>query len=176
MKAIVVYTSKYGSTEQYATWIAEELGCKAEKLQNVTQEQLSNYDTIIYGGWIFASSVSGFKKFLALMNPVEQKRLVLFTVGFTSTEEKAFYDEAANKAMPLQWKERFSVFHLRGNQMYTKMSGVHKLIMKMQKSLIAKKPQSERSADDQFLIDHFGEDIIFVDKKNVAPIVNAVKQ
>jgi menaquinone-dependent protoporphyrinogen IX oxidase len=175
MKAIVVYTSKYGSTEQYAAWIAEELGCKVEKLQNVTQEQLLHYDTIIYGGWIFASSISGFKKFLAMMNPAEQKRLVLFTVGFTNTEDKAFYDDVANKAMPPQWKERFEVFHLSGNQMYTKMSGVHKLVMKMIKTMIAKKPQTERSADDQFLIDHFGEDIIFADKKNVAHVIASLK-
>ena len=28
-KAIVIYTSKRGSTKQYAEWIAEDLGCEA---------------------------------------------------------------------------------------------------------------------------------------------------
>jgi len=29
MNTIVIYRSKYGSTKQYAEWIAEELGCEA---------------------------------------------------------------------------------------------------------------------------------------------------
>lgn len=50
MKAIVVYTSKYGTTEKYARWIAEGLHCPAKELQDISAQDLTAYDTIIYGG------------------------------------------------------------------------------------------------------------------------------
>ena len=35
MNAIVIYKTKYGSTKQYAEWIAEELGCDFIDAKNV---------------------------------------------------------------------------------------------------------------------------------------------
>ena len=37
MNSIVIYKSKYGSTESYAKWIADELGCEAVDAKNMTQ-------------------------------------------------------------------------------------------------------------------------------------------
>ena len=40
MKSIVVYESKYGSTERYAKWIGEELGCRVSNISEVSLEEL----------------------------------------------------------------------------------------------------------------------------------------
>lgn len=61
MKNIVVYESKYGSTEKYAKWIGEELNCKVSKISDVTTEELLNYDNIVFGGWLQAGKIKGFK-------------------------------------------------------------------------------------------------------------------
>jgi len=44
MNTVVVYTSKYGSTEKYAHWIAEALGCNAKNFLNYRQKI---YQTLI---------------------------------------------------------------------------------------------------------------------------------
>ena len=48
-KAIVIYTSKRGSTEQYAKWIAEDLGCEAIPLSDPRMKDINlyEYDCII---------------------------------------------------------------------------------------------------------------------------------
>lgn len=49
MKSIVVYESKYGSTEKYAKWIGEELNCKVSKIGDTNIDDLLNYDNIVLG-------------------------------------------------------------------------------------------------------------------------------
>ena len=62
MKSIVVYESKYGSTERYAKWIGEELGCRGSNISEVSLEELLTYDNIVFGGWLHAGTIKGLKK------------------------------------------------------------------------------------------------------------------
>ena len=64
-KSIVIYTSKRGSTKQYAEWIAEDLGCRAVPLDDVLKEgmDLHGYGCVIYGGWIRGSGIVDFDRF-----------------------------------------------------------------------------------------------------------------
>lgn len=59
MKYLVICDSQYGFTEQYARWIAEELGCPCVARKDVKPEQLQKYDGLIYGGGLYAGGVSG---------------------------------------------------------------------------------------------------------------------
>lgn len=49
-KVVVIYGSKYGTTEKYAKWISEELNCDLFSYKSIKKDNLLNYDTIIYGG------------------------------------------------------------------------------------------------------------------------------
>ena len=59
MKTIVIYKTKYGSTKTYAEWIAKELDCKAVCTKEVKIDDLMNYDTIVYGGGLYAEVIAG---------------------------------------------------------------------------------------------------------------------
>ena len=48
MANIVVYESKYGSTEKYAKWIGAELNCKVKRISEVSIEELESYEIIIF--------------------------------------------------------------------------------------------------------------------------------
>ena len=50
MKIIVVYKSKYGTAEQYAKWIAEELNCEVKEMGEIKARDLDVYDGIIFRG------------------------------------------------------------------------------------------------------------------------------
>ncbi len=50
MKIIVVYKSKYGTAEQYAKWIAEELNCDIKEMGEIRARDLDAYDGIIFEG------------------------------------------------------------------------------------------------------------------------------
>lgn len=176
MNAIVVYTSRYGSAEQYARWIADALGCPAKALQRVPARELAQYDTIIYGGGLYAGSIAGFQAFLKKLGTAADKRLLLFMVGMTNPSQKEAYAEIAQRCIPAQWQGRFSVFALRGNQMFSKMSTAHKLMMRIPKAAAQKKPPQERTEDDRLFIEYFGQDVLFVTRSQIEPILQALRE
>ena len=73
----VIYKSKYGTTKQYAKWIAEELGASLFEASSINPSQLMTYDVVVYGGGLYAGGIIGVK--LVTGNPC--KSLVVFTVG-----------------------------------------------------------------------------------------------
>lgn len=173
-KTIVIYTSKYGSAEKYAKWIAEALACPVKGLKDIHDRELSDYDTIIYGGGLYAGSVAGIKKFLQQLNSSNEKRLILFMVGMTNPAEKDIYEELAKRNLPQEWREKFEIFSFRGDLNFSKMSGLHKLMMRMRKSIAEKSPETERTEDDRQFLETFGSDVIFTSREQVEPLVNFI--
>lgn len=171
MKPIVIYTSKYGSTEQYAQWLAESLACPMKKMADISTQELASYDTIIYGGGIYAGNIAGFKKFAAKLETLQDKKVIVFMVGMTNPNEKEFYAEVAANALPAEWQDQVKAFALQGDLLYTKMRWLHKQMMKMMKSAAVKKAVAERTADDQKIIENFGSDILFASRKQLAPLL-----
>ena len=49
----VVYATEYGSAEQYARWIGQELGADENEIHQVYKEKLETYRTVIYGGGLY---------------------------------------------------------------------------------------------------------------------------
>lgn len=95
MKNIVVYKSKYGSTEKYAKWIGEELNCKVSKIGNINIDDLLNYDNIVFGGWLHAGSIKGFKQIYKDIDKLKNKNLIVFSVGLSIMDDKIL--EEVNK-------------------------------------------------------------------------------
>lgn len=175
MNAVVVYTSKYGSTEKYAHWIAEALGCSAKKLSELSSKDLLIFDTIIYGGGLYAGRIAGFKKFLSKLRNADNKTLALYMVGLVNPKAQGVYSEIAEKNIPPKWKDQFEVFVFRGDQQFSQMSAIHKLMMRMPKSMAEKKPLEQRTEDDQMFIDSFGKDVFFSSKTYILPLVDHIK-
>mgnify|MGYP001144650453 CR=1 FL=1 len=59
--SIVVYSSKTGFVKKYDQWIAAELSTEAVPAEDVKPEDLKDYDTIIYGGGLYAVGINGIK-------------------------------------------------------------------------------------------------------------------
>ena len=78
MKYLVICDSQYGFTEQYARWIAEELGCPCVARKELEPGELQKYDGLIYGGGLYAGGVSGskwFAKQLPVLARSEERRV-----------------------------------------------------------------------------------------------------
>ncbi|MBQ7702962.1 MAG: hypothetical protein IJT40_01160, partial [Firmicutes bacterium] len=63
---IVIYKSKYGTAEQYARWIAEELQCEVKELDEVTKDDIRENSNIIFGGGVHAGGIEGRDRFVKL--------------------------------------------------------------------------------------------------------------
>ncbi len=87
MKTIVVYSSQYGATEQYARWLAEALDADLYAVRAISADVLGGYDCILYGGGLYAGGVKGLPTFLKHFSKCEGKPLILFTCGIADPKD-----------------------------------------------------------------------------------------
>ena len=169
MKIAVVYRSKYGTTKQYAEWIAEALEASLFESRVVKPERLLDYDWVISGGGLYAGGISG----IGLVTKHPCNRLVIFTVGLASPEETD-YSEILAKNIPAEMQVK--IFHLRGGIDYQKLGIVHKGMMAMlKKFMLDKKDPATFTADDKAMLESYGGKVNFTDQQTIRPLVDYVK-
>lgn len=170
-KIAVIYKSHYGSTKQYAQWIAQELEVTPLEAKSVKPSELQNYDLVIYGGGLYASGIIGSE--LVTKNPC--KKLVLFTVGLADPS-LTDYTEIIEKNIPSELLETTKIFHLRGGIDYKKLSLVHRAMMAMMKKMtVDKKSESEYDAQDIAFMESYGGSVHFTNCESIMPLVEYVR-
>ncbi|MCP1110755.1 flavodoxin domain-containing protein [Ohessyouella blattaphilus] len=172
MKNIAVtYKTHYGTTKQYAQWIAEELGATLLEQKEANHANLQEYDLVIHGGGLYASGILGID--LVVKNPVNN--LIVFTVGMANPETTD-YTEIIHKNIPEGLREKTKIFHLRGGMDYGKLSVPHRAMMAMMKKMtIDKKSEAELTAEDIAFRDTYGGNVNFTDKATIAPLILYVR-
>ncbi|MCP1103329.1 menaquinone-dependent protoporphyrinogen IX oxidase [Aequitasia blattaphilus] len=173
MKNIVVtYKSHYGTTKQYAQWIAEELGATLLERKEATPAELQKYDLVIHGGGLYASGILGID--LVVKNPINN--LIVFTVGMANPETTD-YTEIVHKNIPEGLREKTKVFHLRGGMDYGKLSLPHRGMMAMMKKMtIDKKAEAELTDEDIAFKDSYGGNVHFIDRASIAPLIQYAQE
>ena len=166
----VICKSKYGTTKQYAEWIAEALEAKLFEASDVKPVQLMDFDVVVYGGGLYAGGVIGAK--LVTKNPC--KSLVLFTVGLADPKITD-YSEIIGKTLSHEQLAKAKVFHLRGGVDYSKLGLFHKVLMAMVKKAAEKKPLNERTGADHGLIETYGKNVDFTDRATIEPLIAYVR-
>lgn len=175
---IIVYESKYGSTKKYAEWLSEELSCDLAERKNTDIDKLLNYDTIIYGGGLYAGGVSGINLITNNFDKISNKNLILFTCGLADTNDKENIDhikQSLNKKLSAEMQDKITVFHLRGGIDYKKLNFIHKTMMKIMYRMLCKKDPETLKKDDKDLIATYGGVVDFTEKSTITPIIEYVK-
>lgn len=171
MKIAVIYKSNYGTTKQYATWIAEALGAELFERNAVSPEMLAQFDMVIYGGGLYASGILGIN--LVTENPC--KKLVVFTVGLANPS-LTDYSAIIEKNLPAELRSCVKVFHLRGGIDYGTLGIMHRGMMAMMKKMtIGKKAYDELTDEGKAFIDTYGKKVDFTNRQTILPLVQYVK-
>lgn len=174
-KIAVIYESKYGSTEKYAQWIANEAKADLFHCLEVNIEKLIAYDTIVYGGGLYASGIAGVSIITKNFESIKDKKIIVFTVGLASTDRKEVFAPIIEKNFSKQMRGNIKFFHLRGGIDYKKLNLIHKSMMAMLKTVIARKNPSKLTDDDKQLLATYGSKVDFTDKNTITSLVNYIK-
>ena len=83
---IIIYASQYGSTKQYADELSKRTGIETVEYTEITD--INQYDTIVYLAPLYAGSVMGLKKTLNKIRNVQDKKLIVGTVGLADPNDK----------------------------------------------------------------------------------------
>ncbi|BBF45110.1 hypothetical protein lbkm_3869 [Lachnospiraceae bacterium KM106-2] len=173
----VIYESKYGATRKYAEWIAQELACDFYERKTVKVRDLDVYDTIIYGGGLYAGGVSGIDLITKNFSLLKNKNLILFTCGLADPTDQQNTDhikESLKKVLTTEMQEKIKVFHLRGAIDYSKLNLVHKAMMAMLHKVMKKKDYDSLRQEDKDMLATYGKVVDFTDKETIQPIIDYV--
>ena len=171
MKTLVIYNSQTGFTKRYAQWIAEETSAQCVELKDAKKIDLNEFDSIIFGGWAMAGTITKVKWFCKKAQGLQGKKLVAFCVGASPVENPEI-DEFLRKTSAQEEFKNIRVFFCPGGLDYEKMSVASRTAMKMfVKMLDSNKNKTE---GDLKQIEMMSSSYDISDKKYIEPIVGYI--
>lgn len=174
MNPIVIYKSKYGSTKAYAEWIAEEIGCEAVDAKKVKADMLSEYDTIVYGGGLYAEIISGVTLITKNIDKLAGKKIAVFTTGLTPLDCRDYYDKLViEKNFKPEMLDKIKIFNFLGKMIIDELSLPHKAAIKTLKKIMQGKENPTEM--EQLLINLCDESGDFTDREAIKDLVEYIK-
>lgn len=174
MKTIVVYKSKYGSTRTYAEWIGEALDCEVVESGHITIDELIKYDTVIYGGGLYAEVIGGVQIITKNLESLKEKKIAIFTTGITPLDCREYYDKLVlarnfRGGVP----DNVKVFNFMGKMILDELTPVHRAAIKTLKKIMSGKKNPTDM--EKLLIELCDADGDFTDKGAIGGLVEYVK-
>ncbi len=174
MSTIVIYKTKYGATKKYADWIAEELGCEAVDAKKITLDDIIKYDTIIYGGGLYAEVINGVHMLTKNMDKLKDKKIAVYTTGITPTDCRDYYDKMViEKNFKDGLPENVRVFNYLGKMVVDELSLVHRTALKTLKKIMQGKENPTEM--EKLLVELCDADGDFCDKKAICELIEYVR-
>lgn len=173
MEELIVYQTIHGTSMQYAESLASKL--KLEAVNSKDFKEPAHHYHLIYIGGLYAGGVIGLKSTLKKVTPELLTHLTVASVGLSSDVNPIDIANREKSILPLipeQLHHRLTLYHLRGNIDYTKLSRVHRLMMWFVKR------QAERSqANDEetkLLIETYGKQTHLYNDRYLEPVMQEI--
>lgn len=128
----VLYHSIYGSTAQYAEWIAEETGAVCIDLKSHSIIDPDQADVLVFGSFVHAGTLSmRVCKFITdNIDVIKTKRCVLFSVSSSDPWSKNVR-LAFEHSLPPEYRSNIAFFPLQGRVETKKLKFMHKMMSRM---------------------------------------------
>lgn len=172
-KGIILYQSKYGATKKYAEWLQENTGFNCVETKNAKISLVSEYDTVILGGGIYASGIAGLSFLRKNIEALKGKEIIVFCVGASPYDKAAF-----NEIVLHNMKDKLTnipCFYCRGAWNMDAMNIVDRNLCKMLRKAVAKKQPDEYEVWEMALMEAGDESCDWTDKKYIEPILAMLK-
>ena len=162
-KALIIYGTKYGTTERYARELAKRTGIQPAPYGKINIPE--DCETIIYFGGLYAGGVKGLKETLPAIIKTAYKRLLIVTVGLADVEDDQNIENIRKsllKQLPPEVYEKAELYHLRGGIDYSRLDFPHKTMMKLLYTKAKNLPEEKKNAEVRAMIDTYGKQVDFV--------------
>jgi len=154
MKAIV-YTSNTGFTARYAEILHQQTGLPVWELSKAVK-LLPKGTPILYMGWLFASSVKGYR--------TAAKRFDIRAVCAVGLCDTGCMLQEVRKAISLP--EQIPLFTLQGGMDHSKLKGINKFMISMLQKMLAK--NQNPTEDDKRMMELVSNGGDYVDPAHTA--------
>jgi len=163
MSGLVIYSSKYGSTKEYAVELANKMKWEAISYKHVNNEKLDNAETVVLASSVRIGKmkIAGWAKRNAAR--LKNKCKAVIAVGGTETGKQEYYLDVVEKNLPFLDLKKEQIFGLGGRQIISEMKGFDAFVFKMLDKMM--KDDDERKKEILQEVDH-------MDMKLLEPIVS----
>jgi len=175
-KTIVLYNSKTGYTKKYAEWIAAELDSEISSQRDFNLERYKEFDNIIFGGSLYATGISGVKKFMKGFNEVEGKKIIVFATGLSLKSE-----EVRTEVMKANFKSAFEkqieFFYFRGGFNFQNLPAHDKVLMQLKKKMIERKAKkgTELTSDEKGMLTVYDHAVDYTNQRSIRGLLDYVR-
>ncbi|MGH4137556.1 flavodoxin domain-containing protein [Clostridium sp.] len=173
MNTVVIYKSKTGFAKKYAEWIAKDLSADIFDVSKITIKNLIKYDTIIYGGSLYAVGINGVKLITNNIEKLKDKKVIVFSTGVSPLTVDGIIDVRNKNFTPVQQKH-IKFFYLRGGFNYNHLTPFDKILMTLLKWKIKSKKEEKLTTDERGMLALYHNPVDFTKKKNIDEIINCV--
>ena len=163
MNGAIFFSTKHGSTAQYAHWIGEATDLPVFDVQDANADP-SKYDFLILGSALIFYKLTIRKWAKANLPSIENKSKMLFSVSGAGDSPKLHRWVAAS--LPEKLLSKMDHVALRGRMDPKKLNWGLRLIMRIG-ALINPDPQASKEERGGF---------DYVDQRSIAPIIKRVEQ
>lgn len=174
MNGIILYQSKYGATEKYASWLSEETGFPVMETKRAKIGDVEKYDTVVLGGGVYASGIAGLSFLKKNIDALKGKRMIVFCVGASPYDEKAFLETVQHNM-----KDKLCdipCFYCRGAWDMDRMTVIDRNLCKLLRKAVDKKSPDELENWEKALVAAGDGSCDWTDKKYLEPILSALRQ
>lgn len=177
MKSIVIYSSKRGSTKQYAEWIAEDLAktCECEIVPFAESKNINlyEYDLIVYGGWIRGSGIVDFDNMRNRLDGELLDKMIVFGVGIanqTADNYAQVWSLNIGKIDPKN-EHRTMMYILDGRYDPAAVTGFDAFLMKIVKKVLKSGSTKDASDDAEKMKSRIENGIDMVKRDNINSLI-----
>ncbi len=163
MTGAIFYSSKYGSTEQYANWIGEATGLPVFNVKDANIDP-SKYDFLILGSPIIYYKLSIRKWVKRHLVSIDSKPIIFFSVSGAPAGPKL--DGWIADSLPENFISKMNHVALRGRQIPEELTWYDRMMLKIG-ALTNKDPEARKQELKGF---------DFMDKSSIEPILKLAQQ
>ena len=163
MKGAIFFSTKYGSTAQYANWIGDATGLPVFNVKEANAD-LSTYDFLILGSPIIYYKLSIHKWVKRHLASLESKPIIFFSVSGAGAGPKL--DGWIADSLPENFILKMNHVALRGRQIHEELTLYDRMMLKIG-GLSNKDPQARKEELEGF---------DYMDKSSIEPILKLAEQ
>ena len=169
--SIVIYSSKYGSTKQYAEWLAQDSGADILPVEKADAKKLAAYGAIVFGACVYVGKMRKIEFIVKNWAALEGKKVLVFAVCSSKTGEKKA-NEIMEANIPAAMRAKVKFYSLAGK--IGKLDLLDSILIQAQLSAARDKYRKSGSVEDRRALErlgHFDE----MDRGQIAPIAKEIK-
>jgi len=174
-KIVVLYKSKHGSTRKYAEWIAHELSADLFDAKKISVKELESYQTIIFGGFLYAGSISGVELLTANMDKIGGKHIIIFAVG-CAPERKENLRHVLVKNFAANIRDKVALFYLRGAFNFEKLNLLDKFLIYILKTKIKHTKMEKLDEDSKGFFEVCEKPMDWTNRDSIKPLADFVNK